>query len=72
MAADPEYIKQLQNLPPKLRLAWLEGSWDIFEGQFFESFRVEPDIMAAHEHGFDMDADELRKERRWCHVIKPF
>lgn len=72
MKAQPEYIKQLQLLPPKLRKAWLEGCWDIFEGQFFEDFRVEPDVMAAHEAGVDEDAEQLRKERRWCHVIDPF
>lgn len=72
MAADPDYIKQLMNLPPKLRQAWLEGSWDIFEGQFFEDFRTEPDVRAALEHGCELDADELRKQRRWCHVIEPF
>lgn len=42
MAAQPEYLRQLQNLPPKLRAAWLEGSWDIFEGAVFEEFRIEP------------------------------
>ena len=36
MAAQPDYIKQLESLPPKLREAWLYGRWDIFEGQFFE------------------------------------
>ncbi len=34
MEKDPDYIKQLEALPPKLREAWLNGSWDIFEGQF--------------------------------------
>ena len=29
----PEYIKQLQSLPEQKKKAWLEGSWDIFEGQ---------------------------------------
>lgn len=43
MESDPEYIKQLEALPPKLRKAWLEGDWDIFEGQFFDEFRDNPD-----------------------------
>lgn len=30
-----EYIKQLESLPPQLRKAYLEGSWDIFAGQYF-------------------------------------
>jgi len=57
MAAQPEYMEQLKSLPPKLRAAWLEGSWDIFEGMVFEDFRDDPD------HYLD---------RRWTHVIEPF
>lgn len=34
----PTYIKQLESLPPKKRKAYLEGSWDIFEGQVFTEF----------------------------------
>lgn len=69
MEADPEYVKQLQALPPKLREAWLHGNWDIFEGQFFEDFRIEPDVMAAHEHGCDEEREVLKTQGRWCHVI---
>lgn len=57
MAADPEYAKQLEMLPSKLRRAWLNGEWDIFEGQFFEEFRDDPDHYA---------------DRRFTHVIDPF
>ena len=39
METNPEYIAQLKALPPKLRKAWLEGDWNIFDGQFFEEFR---------------------------------
>lgn len=38
MAKDPEYEAYLRSLPEKTRKAWLEGSWDVFEGQFFDSF----------------------------------
>lgn len=72
MEADPDYIKQLEALPPKLREAWLNGNWDIFEGQFFEDFRIEPDVMAAREHGCDDDKELLRMQGRWCHVIPAF
>ncbi len=34
-----EYITSLQGLPEALRKAYLEGSWDLFEGQFFEEWR---------------------------------
>ena len=29
------YMKQLASLPEKLRKAYLDGNWDVFEGQFF-------------------------------------
>lgn len=72
MKSDPDYIKQLESLPPKLREAWLHGRWDIFEGQFFEDFRPEPDLFEAAEHGCQLSAEELRAAGRWCHVIEPF
>lgn len=72
MATNPDYVKQLEALPPHLRDMWLYGNWSIYEGQFFEEIRVEPDLMAAHEHGVDLDKDTLRRDHRWCHVIEPF
>ena len=57
MRQQPEYLKQLETLPPKLREAWLYGSWDVYEGQFFEDFR---------------DAPEHYQDRQWTHVIEPF
>lgn len=70
MESQPDYIKQLEALPPKLREAWLNGNWEIFEGQFFEDFRVSPDSTKAAELG--VTEDELLNERRWTHVIEPF
>ena len=32
------YIEELKRLPEKLRQAYLEGNWDVFEGQFFSEF----------------------------------
>ena len=43
MQNDPEYLKNLQALPEKLRKAWLEGRWDVFSGQFFGDFLATPD-----------------------------
>lgn len=57
MESNPDYIKQLEALPPKLRRAWLEGDWNIFEGAFFEEYRDNPDQYES---------------RQWTHVIKPF
>lgn len=56
MEASPEYVSFLKNLPPKKRKAWLDGEWDIFEGQFFDEFTNDPD-----HYG----------DRRWTHVIDP-
>lgn len=66
MKASPEYVRQLEALPEKLRLAWLGGRWDVFEGQFFPEFdpyfhiAKQPIIhenlycFAAFDYGFDM------------------
>lgn len=70
MESQPEYIQQLETLPPKLREAWLHGKWDVYEGQFFEDFRQEPDLEKCKEAG--ISPDEARRSGRWCHVIEPF
>jgi len=70
MDSDPEYIKQLEALPPKLRKAWLEGRWDVFEGAFFEEFRATPEPQSCYEAG--ITEEEALIEHRWTHVIKPF
>ena len=49
----PEYITQLKSLPDQKRRAWLEGSWDVFEGQVFVEFNrnthvVEPFKIPSH------------------------
>ena len=35
---DPDYLERLESLPESLKNAWLRGSWDEFEGQFFPEF----------------------------------
>lgn len=70
MESQPDYIKQLEALPPKLREAWLYGRWDIFEGQFFEDFRTTPDIQKCTEAG--ITPEEAIAQHRWTHVIEPF
>ena len=57
MEKQPEYIRQLESLPEKLKKAWLYGSWDLFEGQFFEEFVDDP----THY-----------EDRLYTHVIEPF
>jgi len=57
MASQPDYLKQLDALPGKLKAAWRYGDWNIFEGQFFEDFVDNPKHYA---------------DKRWTHVIEPF
>ena len=57
MRENPDYIEQLEALPPQLRKMWLEGDWDVASGMVFEEFRNDPD------HYLD---------RQWTHVIEPF
>ena len=39
MKNDPGYVEMLKSLPDTLKSAWLDGKWDLFEGQFFSEFR---------------------------------
>ena len=64
--SNPDYVRMLENLPPDLRRAWLDGDWDVFVGQYFTEFRrelhvVEPFSIPAHwrryftmDYGLDM------------------
>lgn len=70
MESQPDYIKQLEALPPKLREAWLYGRWDIFEGQFFEDFRLTPDLDLCANAG--ITPEQALEQRRFTHVIEPF
>lgn len=69
MKAQPDYIKQLEKLPKKLRDAWLYGRWDVFEGQFFEDFVINP--LADKVQSTGLDEETLRQRHQWCHVIPP-
>ena len=57
MRENPDYIEQLEALPPTLRKMWLDGDWDVAVGTVFEEFRNDPDH-------YD--------DRQWTHVINPF
>ena len=67
MQTQPDYIKQLEALPEKLRRAWLDGDWDIFEGQFFEDFRATPDPAKCAAAG--LRPEDAKQQGRWTHVI---
>lgn len=70
MRENPDYVKQLEALPPKLRKMWLEGDWNAAEGMFFEDFRETPDIERCKEAG--ITPEEAYRQHRFCHVIEPF
>lgn len=65
---DPGYIRNLQSLPDKMRKAYLEGDWNVFEGQFFSEWLdkvhvVQPFLIPdtwrryrAYDHGRDHPA----------------
>ena len=57
MESNPDYLRQLEALPPRLRKMWLEGDWQFYDGQYFEEFKDDP----SH---YD--------DRQWTHVINPF
>ncbi len=57
LEASPDYLRELERLPEKLRRAWLDGDWDGLEGMFFEEFKNDPDHYS---------------DRRFTHVIEPF
>lgn len=56
MAYDSKYINFLNHLPPKLKKAWRDGSWDVYQGQFFETFTND---------------SENYDSQQWTHVINP-
>jgi len=62
-----DYVDSLKSLPDALREAWLEGSWELFEGQFFPEFSAERHVALCEipkrrgvrcfmgiDYGFDM------------------
>ena len=57
MESDPDYIRMLEAQPEQRRKAWMDGDWNVFEGQVFEEFRNDP----AHY-----------EDRIWTHVIDEF
>ena len=54
MQRDPGYVKLLASLPQAQRRAWLEGDWNVFEGQYFTEFR--PDIHVCRPFEVPRDA----------------
>lgn len=44
---DPGYRESLERLPETLRRAYLEGDWDVLQGQYFSEFRRELHVCKA-------------------------
>ncbi len=49
MQKDPEYVRTLESLPYELREAWLNGSWDIFAGQYFSEWNRDVHVVEPFE-----------------------
>ena len=45
MDNDPDYVKRLEGLPDKEKKMLLHGSWDVFEGQYFDCWNPEIHII---------------------------
>ena len=72
MKNDPGYAAALRSIrDPRLRAAWLDGDWNVFEGQFFPALNRETHVrsidlrslgeqgcrlFAGMDYGFDMTA----------------
>ena len=54
MEADPDYVKELEKLPENLRRAYLDGDWDIFEGQFFTDWSAPKHIVSQFAWSLDV------------------
>ena len=69
MKKDPHYVDTLDALPGNWREMWLNGRWDVFAGQFFTEFRIDPDWEKCEPAGLTIE--DARRQRRWVHVIDP-
>jgi phage terminase large subunit len=56
-AKDESYLSSLQSVAPELRAAMLDGSWDLFAGQYFDIFDPAENVMSA--------ADAMRVIQPW-------
>jgi len=54
MKNDPYYLKTLQSLPEALRRMYLDGDWNIFEGQVFNEWRQDKHVTDKFEFPLDV------------------
>lgn len=61
-----EYWEELRTLPADKAAAFAEGSWDIFAGQYFDTFNVPPHRHIGVRKGSDItDGDRIYKIETW-------
>ena len=46
LRTNPQYLETLENLPEHLRKAFLDGNWDVLEGQFFQEFNRDRHVVS--------------------------
>ena len=46
--SNPSYIRTLENLPPHLKRAYLDGDWDVLAGQYFAEFSREKHVVEPY------------------------
>ena len=46
LARNPDYLRTLENLPEHLKKAYLDGNWDVLEGQYFPEFDREKHVVS--------------------------
>src|SRR4030042_1714355 len=56
MKKDPDYVHQLETLPPDLHGVFLEGDWDVFAGQALNEWRRE-----KHLYPTSINIGEMQK-----------
>lgn len=45
---DPQYLQRLDRLDEKWRAALRDGNWDVFAGQFFDTWKPETHVLKEH------------------------
>lgn len=68
MQTQPEYIRQLEALPPHLREMWLEGRWTYSRGN---SSRSSGWIRIRRRQLAGVTPEEAAQQHRFTHVIAP-
>src|SRR5271163_1728875 len=58
-AHDESYLKSLRALPSHLRRAFLDGSWEVFAGQYFDNFDCSRHVVRAEQIGATL------REKSW-------